>query len=141
MADRLSAILAGIARLWLPALCLGALSSALAQSELADPTRPATAVVAGLDSAAEASSAPVLQSVLLPQKGKPVAIISGQRVSLGEMFGERRLVRLNEREAVLEGPLGGERLPLTPGIEKKNVTARAPLRPRPAVNAQKGEKQ
>jgi len=30
------------------------------------------------------------------------------------------LVRLNEREAVLEGPGGAERLPLTPLVDKRN---------------------
>ena len=58
-----------------------------------------------------------------------------------QRFGEARLIRVSEREAVLEGPEGIERLQLTPGIEKTNnrpvnVTngaQRAPAR-RPARN-------
>ena len=47
-----------------------------------------------------------------------MAVIGGQQIRLGEKYGESRLVRLSEREAVLEGPDGVERLQLTPGIEK-----------------------
>lgn len=92
----------------------------LAQSELADPTRPPVGLVAD-ESLAEAAGGPVLQSVLIPKKGRAVAVIGGQQVYLGEMYGESRLIKLTEREAVLEGPSGIERLLLTPGIEKTNI--------------------
>ena len=49
-------------------------------------------------------------------------VFRGQPVRLGEMYGESRLIKLTEREAVLEGPSGVERLLLTPGIEKTNIT-------------------
>ena len=71
-----------------------------------------------------AVSGPVLESVMIPKKGRPLAVISGQTVRVGENYGESRLVRLNEREAVLEGPAGVERLQLTPGIEKTNVVTK-----------------
>ena len=79
--------------------------------------------------------------MLIPRQGKPLAVIDGQSVRLGQRFGEARLIRVSEREAVLEGPEGIERLQLTPGIEKTNnrpvnVTngaQRAPAR-RPARN-------
>ena len=48
-------------------------------------------------------------------------MIGGQQVYLGEMYGESRLIKLSEREAVLEGPGGVERLMLTPGVEKTNI--------------------
>lgn len=38
--------------------------------------------------AAEAVTGPVLQSVLIPKKGRAVALIGGQQVYLGEMYGE-----------------------------------------------------
>ncbi len=67
-----------------------------------------------------------LTSVMVPKKGKPMAVIGGQLVPLGGMVGEARLVRLSETEAVLEGPEGTERLYLTPDVEKKmNVTRAA----------------
>lgn len=103
----------------IPVLLLAA-ATALAQVELADPTRPPAGLVAEAASS-EAASGPVLQSVLIPRKGRAVAVIGGQQVYLGEMYGESRLIKLTEREAVLEGPSGVERLMLTPGIEKTNI--------------------
>ena len=94
----------------------GMIGQSQAQAVLADPTRPPGGV-AGDPFPAE-SIGPVLQSVLIPKKGKPVAVIGGQQIRLGEKYGESRLIRLSDREAVLEGPAGIERLPLTPGIEK-----------------------
>ena len=89
-----------------------------AQGADPDPTRPPDTVEAR---PAEAHGAPVLQSVIIPRSGEPLAIIGGQEVKLGAMVGDSRLVRLSEREAVLEGPQGIVRLPLTPGIEKKGI--------------------
>jgi MSHA biogenesis protein MshK len=94
---------------------------AAAQSGLADPTRPPFGATG--DSAMPGDTGgPVLQSVMIPKKGKPVAIIGGQQVKLGEKYGESRLTALTEREAVLEGPSGVEHLFLIPGIEKTNIT-------------------
>ena len=92
----------------------------IAQSELADPTRPPAGLLA--DEAVTGEGAgPVLQSVLISKKGRAVAVIGGEQVRLGEMYGDSRLIKLTEREAVLEGPSGVERLMLTPGIEKTNI--------------------
>ena len=97
-------------------------NAAHAQSLMADPTRPP----AGIENPALAleSGGPVLQSVMIPKKGTPVAVIGGQQVALGGMYGENRLIRLNEREAVLEGQGGIERLQLTPGVEKTNIVTK-----------------
>ena len=99
-----------------------------AQTGLADPTRPPASIAAPGPEAGEVSG-PVLQSVKIPKKGKPVAVIGGQQVGLGELYGESRLIRLTEREAVLEGPAGVERLMLTPGIEKTNITTKSTKSP------------
>jgi len=99
---------------------------AFAQSGLADPTRPPPGMAAD-PAGAEEVSGPLLQSVILPKNGKPVAIISGQQVSLGGNYGDSRLVALSEREAVLQGPRGIERLLLTPGIEKTHIIAKNPV--------------
>ena len=111
---------------------LGVLSSLLlatplsrAQTGLADPTRPPATLVAPGPEAGEVAG-PVLQSVKIPKKGKPLAVIGGQQVRLGELYGESRLIRLTEREAVLESPAGVERLMLTPGIEKTNIVTKSP---------------
>ena len=114
MADRL--------RRALLALCVLALPHA-ARAQLADPTRPPAGV---LETAGEAGApaGPVLQSVLIPKNGKPLAVIDGQLVRLGERYGESRLVKLSEREAVLDGPAGIERLRLTPDVEKINLVAK-----------------
>jgi MSHA biogenesis protein MshK len=93
---------------------LGSNAFALAQSSLADPTRPP-----GIDAQnPDAFTSSLLQSVIIPKRGKPMAVIGGQQVMLGEMYGRSRLIRLTEHEAVLEGPTGIERLSMTPGIEK-----------------------
>jgi MSHA biogenesis protein MshK len=91
----------------------------------ADPTRPPASVIADPASPA-GETGPVLQSVIIPKKGKPVAIIGGQQVTLGGKYGDSRLIALSEREAVLEGPGGIEHLRLTPGIEKTNIIAKTP---------------
>jgi len=129
MADRLTRILAaGLAAL---VLAPGA------GAQMADPTRPPASVSAPEAAAGEVAGA-VLQSVMIPRRGKPLAIIGGQRVALGGLYGESRLIKVTEREAVLEGPAGIERLMLTPGVVKTNINvtksaARAPAS-RPAQN-------
>lgn len=95
--------------------------SAQTLSVSGDPTRPPAHYVQKDEEAATVSG-PVLDSVMLPKNGKPLAIISGQQVRLGEYYGENRLIRVTEHEAVFDGPAGIERLSLTPGIEKTPVT-------------------
>lgn len=113
MAHRLAQVAAGIA-------LLSTVATAWAQAELADPTRPPAGLFAEMPGD-EAAGGPVLQSVLIPKKGRAVAVIGGQQVYVGDRYGESRLIRLTEREAVLEGPSGVERLMLTPGVEKTNI--------------------
>ena len=109
----------------LPLACLCVLAAApvFAQPALTDPTRP-PGVPAAAEAVGGAGGGAVLQSVLLPKKGVAVAIISGRQVRLGESFGDSRLVALSEREAVLKGPSGVERLSLTPSVDK--LTRAAP---------------
>lgn len=114
MADRLSSILLALVAV---TLC----PSLAAQTALSDPTKPPAALNAG-DPLVSEVGGPVLQSVILPKKGRGIAVIGGQQVKLGERYGESRLIKLSEKEAVLEGPAGVEHLLLTPGIEKINIT-------------------
>jgi len=101
---------------------LAVTGSALAQS--ADPTRPPAAWLVPGDVAAgsgDAAGGLRLQSVLMPQGGRPVAVIGGKTVALGGSIGGATLVRLNEREAVLKGADGVTRLYLTPDVEKHMI--------------------
>ena len=97
----------------------------MAQSSLSDPTRPPAALE---EPAAAAETKPGkgvgvvpqsgLQTVIMRKGHKPVAVINGETVELGGKLGEATLVRLSEREAVLQGPQGKEVLRLTPNAEK-----------------------
>ncbi len=104
------------------------------QARAADPTRPPEAWL----SASPTSEAPAadtglrLQSVLIPVSGRPVAVIGGKTVVQGGMLGDQRLVRVNEREAVLQGPDGVTHLYLTPEVEKRMLT---PQKSRSATKA------
>lgn len=110
-----------------------------AMAQMADPTRP-PAGVTEVPSSVEAIG-PVLQSVVIPKKGRPVAVIGGQQVRLGEMYGESRLIKLSEREAVLKSDAGIERLMLTPGVEKTNIMLKTATKASAANRAQRGGKQ
>ncbi len=109
------------------------------QETLPDPTRPPAAMIDGQESSAAAvTTGPVLQSVLLSRTRKS-AIISGERVELGGVHGDARLVRLSEREAVLEGPEGRTVLHLLPGVERTPAAAKE-IEKRPAGSPNKGER-
>ena len=96
---------------------------ALAQT-LADPTRPPTAVAVSVQEN-EAAQGAVLQSVLIPKKGRPLVVLGGQTIKLGEMFGDRKLIKVTEKSAVLESATGEkETLLLTPGIEKTEIVVK-----------------
>ena len=125
MADRLRRM-AAVVLLSGVSLCAShaAFAQPTTQTPLADPTRPPAGVLESSDSgdmAGEKAGGRVLQSVLIPRHGKPLAVIDGQTVRLGQRFGEARLIRVSEHGAVLDGPQGIERLQLTPGIEKANI--------------------
>lgn len=102
-------------------LLLVSASAAFAQS--ADPTRPPANWLNLMDGAAQPGDGAGLrlQSVLMRQSGKPVAVIGGKTVTLGGKIGEATLVRLNEREAVLQGADGVTHLYLTPDVEKQMI--------------------
>ena len=98
-------------------------SSAFAQS--ADPTRPPANWLSPVEASGQlgdgASGGLRLQSVLMPQGGKPVAVIGGKMVTLGGKVGGASLVRLNEHEAVLQGADGVTHLYLTPDVQKQMI--------------------
>lgn len=110
---------ANVIRAGILALCWGLSHSVAAES---DPTRPPSVAGESRPAGQEAAGGPVLESVMIPARGKPVAVISGKTVVLGQKFGEDRLVRLTEREAVLRGKGGETRLALNPAVLVKPIT-------------------
>lgn len=91
-----------------------------------DPTRPPATWLDQPVSSTSGDGSLRLQSVLIPQRGKPVAVIGGVTVVLGDLLGEARLVKLTEREAVLQGADGVTHLYLTPDVKKQSIVTPAP---------------
>lgn len=99
------------------ALALGA-APALAADPLPDPTRPPSGWLSGDPSADAAAGGRRVQTVILPKRGKPVAVIGGQQVALGEKYGDATVVRITENEVVLESAAGRETLKVNLDAEK-----------------------
>jgi MSHA biogenesis protein MshK len=96
------------------------MTEAMAQA-LPDPTKPPSVIAVPLQgTAAAATSGPVLQSVLLSPL-RTEAIISGQRVKLGEKFGESVLIKVAEGEVVLRNGSELQTLKLYPAIDMQAV--------------------
>lgn len=115
-------------RFWRPQFFLLLLLLLQAGAHAADPTRPPAAWLNALPGDALPEDAAVgmrLQSVLLPQHGKPVAIIGGKTLRLGERYGEDTLVQIRETHVVLRGAEGETRLYLTPQVEKRMLKIKA----------------
>lgn len=89
------------------------LAFAAAAQGMTDPTRPP----AELSGAGAASSDSPLQSVLISSRRRS-AIINGQVVPLGGMYGEARLVRITPTEVTLKSDTSEEVLKLYPGVRK-----------------------
>ena len=107
--------------------------AAAAQAQTADPTRPPAAwlsPVADARPGSEGAGPLRLQSVLMRQGGRPVAVIGGKTVALGGHVDGATLVRLNEREAVLQGTDGVTHLYLTPDVEKQMIDTPKPRKTR-----------
>lgn len=106
------------------ALLLACCLSSGAWAQTADPTRPPSGWGSASDNAGadgEPAADMRLQSVIMPQRGKPRALIGGQSVTVGGKVGEATLVHLTEKEAVLQGPEGITRLYLAPDVTKQIV--------------------
>ena len=93
-----------------------------------DPTRPPASLGLAQAGPVTPSPGPVLQSVLI-SPGRMVAIISGKTVSLGEKFGEARVVKITESEVLLRSGTDLQTLKLFPGIEKRLTSSRADTMP------------
>lgn len=94
-------------------------AGALAQEALPDPTRPPAGWASGQAAAPVGEGGAMLQSVILPKRGRPSAVINGERVQLGGKYGEARVVKISEAEVVLRGPAGEQILKMVPEVEKR----------------------
>lgn len=97
-------------------------ASAQGGRSLPDPTRPPAATNGDPASAsADVAAAPSgLQTIILGKGHKPMAVINGVIMELGDKLGDATLVKLTETEAVLQGPSGREVLNLLPGLVKRS---------------------
>ena len=111
------------------AALIAAAGAAPAQQAAPDPTRPPGY---GPSDAAGGEAPMVLQSVILPKRGKPSAIIGGERLTLGGKLGEAQVVKITESEVVLKGPEGLQTLKMAPDVEKKPSSAQDKGRRKPA---------
>jgi hypothetical protein len=85
---------------------------------LVDPTRPPNAPAGDAD--VMIPSGPQLQSILIASNRR-LAIINGATVSLGDMLGEAKVVRITASEVTLQRGEETEVLKLYPGIDKQPV--------------------
>jgi len=114
-------------------LFTGAASCCFGQgdSSLSDPTRPPTVAIESAPASSEGVPPPSgLQTIILGKGHKPMAVINGVTVEVGDKVGEARLVKLSETQAVLQGPNGREILYLMPGVEKMGT----PLMHKPGLD-------
>jgi MSHA biogenesis protein MshK len=90
---------------------------------LPDPTKPAIVENKSGDGSMDSGQVSLtLQSVILRKGVKSSAVISGQRVELGQEIGGARLIRVTESEVTLANATGKEVLKMNPSVEKKLIT-------------------
>ena len=102
------------------------LPMSLQAQALRDPTQPPAAFLApvnsnGLDATEGEIPARVLHSVIRRHGARPVAVINGEKIRLGEKIDEFILVKVTETQATLKGPAGTEVLVMSPSVEKTPV--------------------
>lgn len=126
-------------------------ASAMAQG-LPDPTRPPAGFIDPADvkpgnavgavdtMKAGAEPALSLQSVLLPEQGKPVAVISGKYLPLGASVDGWELKSVSEHDAVLVKAGEQRILKLTPLVSKTMVAPRPTETRKKPVRAPKAKK-
>lgn len=100
---------------------------------LPDPTKPSIGVPTNDVNNNNTSSAPsALQSVILPKKGKPIAIINGRQVTIGDKLDEERVTKITENYVELKGASGTRVLKMSPDVEKKLSTRKPAANKQPA---------
>lgn len=100
-------------------LAAGIMGAGCVLAQTADPTRPAAAMMTpepGGGAAPPVESG--VQTVILRPGGKSAAVINGQYVAVGDMLGDKRVMKISESEVVLKGEGGREVIKVMPAIEK-----------------------
>jgi len=87
-------------------------------AQVADPTRPAGALMTPEAGGVAAPVESGVQTVILRPGRKSAAVINGQYVEVGGKLGDKRVVKISESEVVLMGESGREVIKVTPAIEK-----------------------
>lgn len=90
-----------------------------AADTLRDPTRPPADLTQG-NAGVPVASGPELQSVRISAHQRS-AMISGQRVKVGDKLGDARIVMITENEVVLKGSSGLQTLKLFPDVSKRII--------------------
>jgi MSHA biogenesis protein MshK len=98
-------------------ILLAAAAGAVAAQSLPDPTRPPGAAHGAPGGAVPGGNR--LQTIIIPARGKALAIIDGERVQVGGRVGQAQVVRITETEVVIKDPEGMRTLRVTPDVEKK----------------------
>ncbi|MBI5107530.1 MAG: hypothetical protein HZA62_02170 [Rhodocyclales bacterium] len=102
---------------------------ALAQG--GDPMRPPEGAAADAGGLAPAAQSGV-QTIIVRPKGKSVAVINGKQVSVGDRLGDKKVMKISEREIVLKGESGREVIKVMPTMEK------IPVKPASGAKARTG---
>jgi MSHA biogenesis protein MshK len=116
----------------IPLIWLLVLLGGASAAELTDPTRPPD-IIAAPDMAESSAVVAIvpdkLQSILI-SKTRRAAIIDGKTVEFGQMYGNAKLVEINEDNVALLGPQGRRVLKLFPDVTMtQKIHHVAPLLP------------
>ena len=102
-----------------------------------DPTRPPAGIYLPDTASGTVTAGPVLQSVMITPTERS-AIIGGERIKLGDKYGEARVVGITENEVVLRSASGSETLSMYPGISMKRVERTPPAALKPVKKRRVG---
>lgn len=118
-----------------------------ANAESGDPTQPATWAEPSkpADGTPTQNAGPavlVLESTLIPVRGRPLAIINGRLLALGDVINEAKLVRIREGEVVLRREGQESRLTLYPDVQIQSQSAKAGTKvsPKASAKAESGQR-
>ncbi len=89
-----------------------------------DPLRPPASLLKQHEAPAEAKEPPLQLESLQSTGTRRVAVISGQRVMVGQSVREYRVLSLDNRQAVLQGPQGRLVLWLVPALHGQSAVAK-----------------
>lgn len=92
--------------------------TAVLAAPFSDPTQPPGTTSDGHGPESGATEGPRLQSILI-SPNRRIAVIGGQTVPLGGMYGESRVVRITEGEVVLQAGQERQTLKLLSDVEKR----------------------